>query len=70
MEALKPKKQTFRIFDNVTSHSNYVTYLLECVMNKIQHVGKSETLFNIRLNIHWKDIKKQMPWKHKHFNKK
>ena len=27
-------------------------------MCKIQYVGKSETSFNIRLNNHWKDIKK------------
>ena len=45
-------------FHQVTCHSNYVIYLLECIMCKIQYVGKSETSFNIRLNNHRKDIKK------------
>ena len=44
-------------FHQLTCHSNYVIYLLECVMCKIQYVGKSET-FNIRRNNHRKDIKK------------
>ena len=51
-------RETFTIFHQVTCHSNYVIYLLECVMFKIQHVGKSETSFNIRLYNHRKDIKK------------
>ena len=51
-------KETFTIFHQVTSHSNYVIYLLECIMCKIRYVGKSETSFNIRLNNHSKDIKK------------
>ena len=51
-------RETFTIFHQVTCHSNYVIYLLECIMCKIQYVGKSETSFNIRLNNHRKDIKK------------
>ena len=51
-------RETFTIFHQVTSHSNYVIYLLECIMCKIRYVGKSETSFNIRLNNHSKDIKK------------
>ena len=47
------------MFHQVTCHSNYVIYLPECTMCKIQYVGISETLFNIRLNNHRKDIKKQ-----------
>ena len=34
-----------------------VIYLLECLLCKIQYVGKSETPFHIRLNNHRKDIK-------------
>ena len=48
---------TFTIFHQVTCRSNYVIYLLECILCKIQYVGKSETTFNIRLNNHRKDIK-------------
>ena len=52
-------RETFTIFCQVTCHSNYVIYLPECIMCKIQYVEKSETPFNIRLNNHRKDIKKQ-----------
>ena len=31
-------------------------YLLECTECKIQHVGKAEDEFNIRLNNHRKDV--------------
>ena len=51
-------RETFTIFHQVTCHSNYVIYLLECIMRKIQYVRKSEISFNIRLNNHRKDIKK------------
>ena len=37
--------------------SNYVIYLLKCLLSKIQYVGKSEIPFHIRLNNHRKDIK-------------
>ena len=62
-------RETFTIFHQVTCHSNYVIYLLECIMCKIQYVGKSETSFNIRLNNHRKDIKKPNTIEAcKHFN--
>ena len=51
-------RETFTIFHQVTCHSNYIIYLLECIMFKIQYVGKSETSFNIRLTNHRKDTKK------------
>ena len=51
-------RETFTIFHQVTCNSNYVIYLLECIMCKIQYVGKSETSLNIRINNHRKDIKK------------
>ena len=54
-------RETFTIFHQVTCQSNCVIYLLECVMCKIQYVGKSETSFNVRLNNHRKDIKNQTP---------
>ena len=31
---------------------------MECILCYKQHVGKAETNFNIRLNNHWKDVKK------------
>ena len=37
--------------------SNYVIYLLKCLLSKIQYVGKLEIPFHIRLNNHRKDIK-------------
>ena len=54
-------RETFTIFHQVTCHSSYVIYLLECVMCKMQYVGKSETSCNIRKNNHRKDIKNQTP---------
>ena len=53
-------REAFKIFHQVTCHSSYVIYLLECVMWKIQYVRKSET-FNISLNNHTKDIKNETP---------
>ena len=50
-------RETFTIFHQITCHSNYVIYLLECIMCKIQYVEKPEISFNIRLNNHRKDIK-------------
>ena len=52
-------REAFTIFPQVTCHSNCVIYLLECIMCKIQYVGNSETSFNIKLNNHRKDMKKQ-----------
>ena len=43
---------------NLNYKSEYVIYLLECILCKIQHVGKAETAFNVRLNNHRKDTKK------------
>ena len=54
-------RKTFKIFHQVTFHSNYVIYLLECVMYKIPYVGKSETSFNVRANNHRKNIKNKTP---------
>ena len=45
-------RETFTIFHQVTCHSNYVIYLLECIMCKIQYVAKSEKSLNVKLNNH------------------
>ena len=49
-------KRTFNIFHKLTSKSQYVFYLKEYILCKIQYVGKSETPFNSRLNNHRKDV--------------
>ena len=51
-------KRTFNIFFNLNCKSEYVIYLMECILCKIQYVGKAETAFNLRLNNHRKDTKK------------
>ena len=43
-------KRTFNIFHKLTCKSQYVIYLMECILCKIQYVGKSETPFSLRLN--------------------
>ena len=49
-------KRTFNILHKLTCQSQYVIYLMECILCKIQYVGKSKTLFNLRLNNHRKDV--------------
>ena len=49
-------KRTFNIFHKLTWKSQYVVYLMECILCKIQYIGKSETPFNLRLQNHRKDI--------------
>ena len=51
-------KRTFNIFFNLNCKSEYVIYLMECILCKMQDVGKAETAFNLRLNNHRKDTKK------------
>ena len=50
-------KQTFNIFFNLNCKSEYI-YLMECVLCKMQYVGKAETAFNLRLTNHRKDSNK------------
>ena len=45
-------------FFKLNCQSEYVIYLLECILCKIQYVGKAETACNLRLNNHRKDTKK------------
>ena len=51
-------KQTFNIFFNLNWKSEFVIYLMECVLCKIQHVGKTEMTFNLILSNHSKGTKK------------
>ena len=54
-------KQEYKILHEMNCKSNFVIYLLECQLCKVQYVGKSESPFNIRLNNHRKDSKKLNP---------
>ena len=40
----------------MNSKSQWIIYLLEYILCNIQHIGKSETSFNIRLINHRKDV--------------
>ena len=42
----------FQVYHNLNCKRKYIIYLLECTKCKIQHVGKAEAEFNIRLNNH------------------
>ena len=60
-------KQTFNIFFNLNRKSEYVIYLMKCVLYKMQYVRKAEIAFNLRLNNHRKDSKKPnsiLGWKY------
>ena len=50
-------KEKFNIYHKISCKNNYVIYLLECLLSKIQYVRKSETLFKIRLSNDRKNIK-------------
>ena len=50
--------KSYTIFHVVSSSSAYVIYLMECTLSKKQYVGKSETSFNIILNIRRNNVKK------------
>ena len=51
------KEQKFKIYHKVNCESEYVIYLMECIICNKQYVGKAENGFNIRLNKHRKDTK-------------
>ena len=52
-------KRTCKIFHKLTCKSQYVNYIMECILCKIQYVGKPEPLFNLRLNNCRKDVNNQ-----------
>ena len=43
-------KRVFNIYHTITCQSQWIMYLLECILYDIQFEGKSETSFNFRLN--------------------
>ena len=49
-------KRVFNIYHIITCKSQWIIYLLECILCNVQFVGKSEISFNIRLNSHRKDM--------------
>ena len=49
-------KRVFNIYYIITCKSQWIIYLQECILCNIQHIGKSETSLNIRLNNHQKDV--------------
>ena len=51
-------KKIYKTFHNVKCASSYVICLMECILCNKQYVSKAETSFNIRLNNHRKDVKK------------
>ena len=51
-------KRTFNIFFNLNRKSEYVIYLRECILCKMQYVRKAETAFSVRLDNQRKDTKK------------
>ena len=51
-------KWTFNIFFNLYCKSEYIIHLMECILCKMEYVGKAETAFNLRLNNHRKNTKK------------
>ena len=52
------QQPTFNIFFNLNCKNQYIIYLMECILCKMQYVGKAKTAFNLRLNNHRKDTKK------------
>ena len=59
----------FNIYHEISGKSNYLIYLLECLLCKIQFIGKLGTPFHIRLNNHRKDIRDPQTIEAcKHFN--
>ena len=49
-------KRVFNIYYIIMCKSQWIIYLQECILCNIQHIGKSETSFNIRLNNHQKNV--------------
>ena len=49
LRQLHPSQAT-KTFHNLTCRSKLLLYLMECVLYELQHLGKSETPFNLHLN--------------------
>lgn len=54
-------RKTKTILYNTNGETDYAMYFVECSICNLQYVGKNETRFNIRLNIHRKDVKDSKP---------
>ena len=50
--------KVFDIFHTANCQSQWVIYIIECEICKLQYGGKSETGFNLRLNNHKNHVKK------------
>ena len=48
--------EEFQIYHRVSCKSKFIIYLLECILCKIQYIGKSEWAMNIRINKHRNDV--------------
>ena len=53
----QPNKKCFQHIPYITCTSQCIIYLLECIPCNLQHIGKSETSFSIRLNNRRKDMR-------------
>ena len=51
--------KTFKINNKLNCKSKCLIHLMECVLCNKQYTSKSETIFNLRLNNHWKDVNKR-----------
>ena len=49
--------KTWKIFHNTNCKTEYVIYLLQCIICNLQYARKNETSFNIRLKNYRKDVK-------------
>ena len=54
-------KRMFNIFHKITCKSQYVIYLMECILCEIEYIGKNETPFNLRLNNHRNNVNNPTP---------
>ena len=50
------RQQLYTIFHKLNCKIKFIIYLMNCVLCKVQYLGKAETAFNIRLNNHRKDV--------------
>ena len=49
-------QQLCTIFHKLNCKSKFIIYLMECTLCEVQYAGKAETVFNVRLNKHMKDV--------------
>ena len=49
--------KTWKIFHNTNCKTEYVIYLLECIICNLQYVRKNKTPFNSRFKNYRKDVK-------------